>query len=133
MLKRIIVLLGAIVLFPSGSFSWGREGHRIVARIAARNLMPTTRLKLAAILGTNDAGLETAMADAAVWWERRGRGATTDTRRHPAFKHLESDLCRERLPSQPGRPRMKALIIRISQSRCPAWRPDAQPRMNGSL
>ena len=58
-----VILLGAV----SPVWPWGREGHRIVARIAARNLQPEARKKLAAILGTNDAGLEEAMAVASMW------------------------------------------------------------------
>lgn len=47
--------------------AWGREGHRIVARIAARNLSAEARPKLAKILGTTTANLELAMANAATW------------------------------------------------------------------
>ena len=39
----------------------------MVARVAAKNLTADTRTKIAAILGTNDAALEAAMADAATW------------------------------------------------------------------
>jgi len=47
--------------------AWGERGHRIVARIAARNLSPSTRTKLALILNVPDARLETAMAAASTW------------------------------------------------------------------
>src|SRR6266568_4493938 len=59
----ISILLGAV----SPAWSWGREGHRVVARVAAKNLTPDTRKKVAAILRTNGAGLEAAMAAAATW------------------------------------------------------------------
>lgn len=58
------------------AWPWGREGHRIVARIAARNLKPDARRKLAAILGTNDAGLENAMAAASTWPDEINKSKT---------------------------------------------------------
>jgi hypothetical protein len=58
----LIVGLGVTPLY-----GWGRDGHRVVAKIAAKNLNPAARQKLAAILQTNDAGLEAAMAAAATW------------------------------------------------------------------
>ena len=64
---RIAVLLFSVLLTAQYAAAWGREGHRVVARIAARNLNQTARQKLAVILGTNDAGLEAAMAAAATW------------------------------------------------------------------
>src|SRR2546422_34197 len=68
MLKRIgVLVLSALLMFPAGYFGWAREGHRIAAKIAAKNLTPDTRNKLATILKTNDAGLEAAMATAATW------------------------------------------------------------------
>jgi hypothetical protein len=39
----------------------------VVAKVAAKNLTPAARQKVALILGTTDAGLETAMAAAAAW------------------------------------------------------------------
>jgi hypothetical protein len=60
------ILLVVLCAAPS-AWAWGHEGHRIVGRIAARHLTPATRTKVAAILGTNDAGVETAMAAAATW------------------------------------------------------------------
>src|SRR5260370_24911604 len=57
----------AILLTAPTSWPWGDDGHRLVAKIAAKNLSPDTRKKVAAILGTNDAGVDAAMADAATW------------------------------------------------------------------
>ena len=55
------------MLFARSGFAWGAQGHRVVARIAAKHLSQLARTKLAAILGTNDAGLDAAMAQAATW------------------------------------------------------------------
>jgi hypothetical protein len=57
----------AVFLSAESGQAWGRQGHRIVARIAAKNLTPDTRAKLTAILGAPDAELETAMALASIW------------------------------------------------------------------
>src|SRR5215471_3458286 len=72
----VFALIGAL-LVPQPGQAWGREGHRIVARIATKNLSQTTRDKLRAIFGlTTDAALENAMATAAVWPDRIDRRAT---------------------------------------------------------
>jgi nuclease S1 len=74
---RAFSLAMAILLVAvSPLWSWGREGHRIVARIAVRNLKPEARKKLAAILGTNDAGLEEAMAAASTWPDEINKSKT---------------------------------------------------------
>jgi hypothetical protein len=57
-------------------WGWGREGHRIVALLAAKNLSPTARAKVAAIFGTDDAGVEAAMAAASTWPDEINRNAT---------------------------------------------------------
>jgi len=68
MFERIgVLVLSALMMFPAGYFAWGSEGHRIVAKIATKNLSPDARKKLEAILGTNDSGLEAAMTTAATW------------------------------------------------------------------
>jgi hypothetical protein len=64
---RIAVMLLAVLLTARLAAAWGREGHRVVARIAARNLNQNARKKVAVILATNDAGLEAAMAAASTW------------------------------------------------------------------
>src|SRR6185436_7460936 len=79
----VVLALIAALLAPQPGYAWGREGHRIVARIAARNLWQATRDKLRAILGvTTDAALENAMATAAVWPDRLARAATGTARWH---------------------------------------------------
>jgi hypothetical protein len=79
----VVLALIAVLLAPQPGYAWGREGHRIVARIAARNLLQTTRNKLRAILGlTSDAALESAMATAAIWPDRLDRAATGTARWH---------------------------------------------------
>jgi hypothetical protein len=77
MLKKIVAIVICWVLgFPMFGFSWGREGHRIVAKIAAKNLSTEARQKVAAILRTNEAGVEAAMADAATWPDEISKPAT---------------------------------------------------------
>ena len=61
------VLLLALILSSPHLGAWGREGHRVVARVAAKNLTPDARKKVAAILGTTTAGVESAMATASTW------------------------------------------------------------------
>lgn len=54
-----------LLFFPFVSFAWGREGHTIVADIAARYMKPETRLQVQAVLGT------TSFAEAASWMDDR--------------------------------------------------------------
>jgi hypothetical protein len=70
------------LLAPQPVHAWGREGHRIVARIAAKNLLQPTRDKLRAILGVSNAGLENAMASASIWPDLIDRDATGTERWH---------------------------------------------------
>jgi hypothetical protein len=72
----------ATLLTPRPGHAWGRQGHRIVARIAAKNLLQTTREKLRAILGVSNAGLENAMANASIWPDLIDRVATGTERWH---------------------------------------------------
>lgn len=67
MLRAISALALCCLLTAAPAYPWGREGHHIVALIAARNLSAAARAKVARILGTNDAGLEKAMLAAATW------------------------------------------------------------------
>jgi hypothetical protein len=62
-------LVAGIIALAAGvpAWTWGHEGHRIVARIAAKNLSPEAQAKVALILHTTAAGVEAAMADAATW------------------------------------------------------------------
>ena len=79
----IVFALVSALLVPQLGRAWGREGHRIVARIAAKNLLQATRDKLRAILGvTSDAALADAMASAAIWPDRIDRAATGTARWH---------------------------------------------------
>jgi nuclease S1 len=74
--RALCLALAVFLAVASPIWPWGREGHRIVARIAARNLKPEARKKLAAILGTNDAGLEQAMAAASTWPDEINKSRT---------------------------------------------------------
>jgi hypothetical protein len=78
-LFRVAVLLFTVLGAASSSaFAWGREGHRIVARVAAKNLTPEARQKVAAIFGTSSsaAAVEDAMAKAATWPDEIDKKAT---------------------------------------------------------
>ena len=79
---RIAGLLLTVLLTARFADAWGREGHHVVARIAARNLNQTARKKLAVILATNDAGLEAAMAAASTWPDEIDRKKTGTDRWH---------------------------------------------------
>ena len=57
----------SLCVAPRSGEAWGRQGHRIVARIAAKNLSADARQRVRAVLGVSDAGLESAMAAAAIW------------------------------------------------------------------
>jgi len=59
------VLALVVSSVPLGA--WGRQGHRLVARVAAKSLTPDARQKVAAILGTTTAGVESSMAAASTW------------------------------------------------------------------
>jgi len=84
MAPRRVVIAAIIVtlLVPRTGLAWGKEGHRIVARIAAKNLLQATRDKLRLILGVTDAALANAMASAAIWPDRIDRVATGTNRWH---------------------------------------------------
>lgn len=73
---RCLAAVSLVLLLTTPAWSWGRDGHRLVARIAAKNLTPDTRQKLAAILQTDDAGLDAAMANAATWPDEIDKSAT---------------------------------------------------------
>jgi hypothetical protein len=72
---RLASLTLSFLLAVVPAWPWGREGHRVVALIA-KNLSAAARAKVAAILGTNDAGLDAAMAAAATWPDEINKPAT---------------------------------------------------------
>jgi hypothetical protein len=57
---------------PAAAFSWGDEGHEIVALIALHYLEPRVRTRVEAILATDPTGLTrgTGMAAEAVWADK---------------------------------------------------------------
>jgi hypothetical protein len=64
---RIVAL--ALILLPMRAWGWGRDGHEIVARIAADNLTPAAQSHAAKILGASTAdqrGIANAMAEASI-------------------------------------------------------------------
>src|SRR2546428_5072539 len=76
MLNRVVALLLCGFALPVTSFGWGREGHRVVAKIAAKNLSQDARNKVATILGTNNAGVEEALAEASTWPDEINKSQT---------------------------------------------------------
>jgi hypothetical protein len=56
-----------ILLAVQPGWGWGRDGHRLVAKIAALKLNAPVRAKLAVIFNVKDDELNDAMADAATW------------------------------------------------------------------
>lgn len=64
-----IISLLALVALSLPALAWGPEGHKIVARIAARNLTAKARAQVASLLLCNSdpASVEEAMATASVW------------------------------------------------------------------
>ena len=81
--RRVIAALLVLLVGPTSSASaWGRDGHRLVARIAAKNLSPTAAAKVAAILGTAVANVEAAMAAAATWPDEIDKRATGTSEWH---------------------------------------------------
>jgi hypothetical protein len=77
-----VAILIALVFVPAQVQTWGTSGHRIVARIAAKNLSSVARLKVRTILDVSDAGLESSMANASVWPDRIDKGLTGTDRWH---------------------------------------------------
>src|SRR5438034_4174682 len=63
----VVLAMSGTAGAPAPAWAWGHEGHRLVAKIAAKRLQPGVDAKVAAILGTSVAGLPAAMADAATW------------------------------------------------------------------
>jgi hypothetical protein len=57
-------ILCASLLGPSAAWAWGREGHRVVALIAADRLTPAARAQVADLLGADARG---AMEAASTW------------------------------------------------------------------
>ena len=70
-------ILCTSVLGPSTAWAWGREGHRIVALIAADRLTPATRAGVADLLGPDVRG---AMEGASTWADEI-RGERPQTQR----------------------------------------------------
>src|SRR5262245_35555743 len=81
LLAAVLVLL-TVILIPVSGQAWGASGHRIAARIAAKNLSPAARQKVRAILGVSEACLEGSMANASIWPDRIDKEATGTDRWH---------------------------------------------------
>ena len=64
----VVLSLGLCLLVaPAPCVAWGGAGHRVIARIAAKNIDQGTRAKLAVILGVAPGAVEDAMAEASTW------------------------------------------------------------------
>ena len=63
------LLLSCCLLWPFPAYSWWETGHRTVARIAAANLTPAARVRLARILNVpdNPGAIADALAVASTW------------------------------------------------------------------
>jgi S1/P1 Nuclease len=63
------LLLSCCLLWPFPAFSWWENGHRTVARIAAANLTPAARVRVARILNVpdNPGAIADALAVASTW------------------------------------------------------------------
>jgi hypothetical protein len=75
----ILLVLAATV---SPASAWGRAGHRVVARVAAKNLSAGARQKIAVILGTTASKVELAMAEASTWPDEIDKKATASENWH---------------------------------------------------
>jgi hypothetical protein len=73
---RFVSIALSCFLAAGPVWGWGRDGHRIVALIAAKNLSAAARAKVAAILGADDAGADEAIAAASTWPDEINRNAT---------------------------------------------------------
>lgn len=77
------IVLGGMLLAGMGR-PWGAEGHRVIARIAAKHLAPGTAVRVSWLLGAGAGvdALSPAMADAAAWADsikESPQGAGTDS------------------------------------------------------
>lgn len=61
-----LIAVAAAFYRPLPAWTWGNDGHEIVAIIAADNLTPTARAHVAQILGVSSDAVATAMASASV-------------------------------------------------------------------
>ena len=69
MRRSAAVLLSCCLLWPFPAYSWWETGHRTVARIAAANLTPAARVRVAHILEVpdNPKAVADALAFASTW------------------------------------------------------------------
>ncbi len=90
--RGILVFSLVIVFRPSPGWTWGNDGHQIVARIAAMNLSPNARRHVARILKTSPEvkALANSMAEAAVWPDMVLKELDSDTK---PWHFL--DICRD--------------------------------------
>jgi hypothetical protein len=74
MRHRLAAMIAGVVLpiYPSVGWSWGDEGHEIIALIAEHYLKPQVRSRVQAILDTDPTGLThgTGMAAEATWADK---------------------------------------------------------------
>src|ERR1039457_2881515 len=53
LLAKVLVFLATVLLLPSISWGWGREGHQIIATVAEDHLNETTKVMIQSLLGNN--------------------------------------------------------------------------------
>jgi hypothetical protein len=51
--RRLLTLIAAIALLPAVCFGWGREGHRIIATVAADHLSEQAKVMVQSLIGNN--------------------------------------------------------------------------------
>jgi len=69
-MRRLSPIL--LLVIPTASFGWGRDGHKIIAQIAAERLTPEAKAGVAALLG------DQLLIDASIWAD--------EIRRDPAYR-----------------------------------------------
>jgi hypothetical protein len=52
-MRKIPLILAIVALMSSISFSWGRDGHRIIATVAEEHLDETTKVMIQSLIGNN--------------------------------------------------------------------------------
>jgi hypothetical protein len=52
-MRKIPLILAIVALISSLSFGWGREGHRIIAKVAEDHLNETTKVMIQSLIGNN--------------------------------------------------------------------------------
>lgn len=63
-MRRFLLTLAILAVFPVSASAWGRDGHQIIAAIAARHLSPAAQAEVTALLATE--GLS-SLVEVSMW------------------------------------------------------------------